>query len=171
MHNQIHFKFWTKKDRAKLAKVRSFGDLCQVALDVIRRNPLGKVHMVSGPITTGGTGTLKGNLAVFQATIEALAQNGYNVFSQIPFEEQLVLLHNEWRLQNSDKKGYCMPILYDFYEPIFTSGLVEAMHFIPDWRSSFGAKWEHEITRSLGIKHFYLPEDWSAALKLIEQAS
>lgn len=59
-----------------------------------------------------------------------------------------------------------MPILDEFYKPIFEKGYIQEVYFIPGWEYSFGARWELEECKRLGIKIEYLPENWISSLGL-----
>jgi hypothetical protein len=160
MNTDIHYKYWTDSDHQSLKQTTSFTELGLLAISIVRRFT-GKVNMVSGPISTGGVGTIQGNKDVFMAVIEILAQDQKNIFSQMPFEDKIVELYKKWRL-NNPQQSYCMPILEEFYEPLFSTGKVECLNFIYDWESSFGAKWEHTNCDRWLIKRNYLPKIYSS---------
>src|SRR3989344_9432065 len=82
-----------------------------------------------------------------------------NLFRQLPFQGVMIRLGTSWKGQ-----GYCMPLLTEFYQPVFESGYIKTVHFIPGWEKSFGAKWEHEQCGRLGIERIYLPEDFLSCL-------
>jgi len=158
--NTVHFKHWNSYNVVALSKARSFIDLANIALDIVHRIPE-KVEMVSGPISTGGVGTIPGNRMIFEEVIELLVlESGLNIFSQMPFEDKMVELYQEWHRKNPDEK-YCMPILHEFYDRLFYSGRVQTLYFIYDWQSSFGARWEHENCRTWRIEPHYLPKELS----------
>ena len=160
MNKQIHFKYWNETDVGALSSAKTFKDLSIIALNILERFPVG-VHMVSGPISTGGVGTLEGNRKVFERVVELLAtEQSLNIFSQMPFEDKMVELYRKWHIDNPTEK-YCMPILTDFYQPVFSSGKVSNLHFIYGWESSFGAKWEHNNCDEWSIKRNYLPQELS----------
>ena len=160
MNTNIHFKYWTEADRKALSQATSFTDLATLALDILQRFP-GNVYMVSGPISTGGVGTLEGNRKVFERVIELLAtEQSANIFSQMPFEDKIVELYRQWHLDNPTEK-YCMPILDEFYDRLFSAGKVGSLHFIHGWGGSFGAKWEHDNCDRWGIERHYLPRELS----------
>ena len=57
--------------------------------------------------------------------------------------------------------GYDERILFNFYQPIFKSGKINKLRFIPDWESSTGAKWEHDDqAKKWNIETIDLPNDW-----------
>ncbi len=158
--NIEHYRHWNPRDHDALKDAKSFVDLAAIALDILRRTP-GKAEMVSGPISTGGVGTIQGNRKVFEGVIEILIGESHrNIFSQMPFEDKMVELYLEWHRQNPAEE-YCTPILNDFYEKVFLSGKVSALHFIHGWESSFGARWEHGNCDRWGIEKRYLPQELS----------
>ena len=160
MNTTIHYRNWIDADKQKLAKSKSFKDLADIVIEIINRIPK-KIEMVSGPISTGGVGSKIENLKVFESVVEILIlESKLNIFSQIPFEEKMNELYREWYVNNPDEK-YCMPILEEFYERLFSSGKVKKLHFINDWQSSFGARWEHDNCDRWGIERNYLPRELS----------
>jgi len=160
MDTKIHFNYWNDSDKEKVAKSTKFSELAVVALSILNRIP-GDIHMVSGPISTGGVGTLEGNRRVFEKTVETLVSEEHlNIFSQMPFEDKMVELYRKWHAYNPKEK-YCMPILEDFYEPVFSSGKIKVLHFIHGWELSYGAKWEHDNCDGWGIERRYLPKELS----------
>lgn len=166
--NAINFRGWRDIDKQMLEHARCFRDLAQLARSVLGRIP-GDVGMVSGPISTGGVGTIDGNRRVFEAVIEILTTEGHlNIFSQMPFEDKMVELYRKWHKDHPCDK-YCMPILHDFYEPIFSSGRVKILHFIDGWKSSFGARWEHDNCPRWGIRRRHLPPELSARALVQDQ--
>lgn len=155
MDESVHYKEWTKEEKKRLAQATTFKELADIALGIMKRRG-GNLEMVSGPISTGGVGTVDGNMKVFEQTIESLDKTGgVNVFSQMPFEPKMHELHNVWSKKNPGQE-YCMPILEDFYEPVFSSGLVKTLNFIKGWESSKGARWEHEGCNRWNIRKVYL---------------
>ncbi len=153
--NKLHFNHWTAADKMILAETKTFRDLAELALSVITRMPTG-IEMVSGPISTGGVGSIEGNRKVFERVIEVLInEEKKNIFSQMPFEDKMVEFYKVWHTENPTEK-YCLPILEDFYEPIFSSGRIAALNFIHGWESSFGAKWEHDNCERWNMVKRYL---------------
>lgn len=153
----IHY--WTSYDHKALREAKDFVDLFHVAQKVIDQIPNPTVA-VSGPISTGGKGSIKENLYFLSASINLLHNKGFNVFDQTPFEEAMKRLREEW-----GGEGYCMPLLEDFYKPIFESGNIQTMYFLPDWESSFGAKWEYNQCKRLGIEILYFSKEWMVELE------
>ncbi len=160
MNAEVHYKYWTDPDMEKLAKATTFLELACIALAVIARMPR-DLHMVSGPISTGGVGTVEGNCKVFKGMIELLALHCHlNMFSQMPFEKRMAELSIKWHAENPTET-YCTPILDDFYTPVFRSGRICAVHFLDGWGSSFGAKWEHDNCELWNIQRIFLTKESS----------
>lgn len=162
----IHFFHWNAGDEQALDEAQSFEEMAAIALKVIHKIR-GHIHMVSGPISTGGVGTVPGNLFVFERIIEILSkEEGYGIFSQIPFQKKMDNLCQLWQKMNPEHIQ-CIPILENFYKPIFTSGKVSVVHFIHGWESSFGSRWEHDFCKkNTKIEIDYLPKELSVrALK------
>ncbi|MDE1974970.1 MAG: hypothetical protein KGI49_00465 [Patescibacteria group bacterium] len=156
----IHYKHWTEIDKQMLEQTRTFKDLGRLALSIMSRFEH-DIEMISGPYSTGGVGTREGNGIVFEGVIEIMIlEKKRNIFSQMPFEEKIAELYKNWRMENPHT-DYCMPILEDFYELVFSSGRVKVLNFIHDWQSSFGARWEHDGCSRWKIKRKYLTPDLS----------
>ena len=69
----------------------------------------------------------------------------------MPLEESMQKMRGE-----NDLSQLVESIQNDFYLPIFRSGVVSALYFMPGWESSNGAKWEHQVAEELCIKIIYL---------------
>ncbi len=145
---------WCADDLRRLGKARSYTELLAVALEVARRLPT-PVSEVCGPVTTGGKGSLTENLKWFGKAIEYLKEGGHNVFDQRPVEPHLQRL-----TYDAPADGYPVSILYDFYLPLFESGAIHRMHFMPEWETSVGARWEREQAERLGIEIIDFPFNW-----------
>lgn len=148
----------TEKEIESIHKSASFNELTKVALEVILRlpQPLGQI---SGPISTGGKGNSEENLKEFRDLMVYLKERNFDVFDQIPFERTIRKLKDIWHREMNDN-NYCMPILEEFYRPIITSGYIKHFFFLPDWRTSYGARWEHEECLKHGLKVIYLSPNW-----------
>lgn len=142
-------QYWTPFDFDEIKAAKTFGECVPVALGVLAKMPQ-PVSMVAGPLTSGGLGSASENIKAFEMTIAALEKKGETVFSQLPFEPKFLQLSANW------KEDYCTPILDDFYMPIFKSGLVKKMWFMPNWQTSTGAKWEYEVCDKLGIERIII---------------
>ncbi|MDD5165026.1 MAG: hypothetical protein PHG25_00585 [Candidatus Pacebacteria bacterium] len=164
MKNKIHHQYWTEQNHQDLKLAgSSLKDMLAVALDVVSRMPP-HIHLVSGPITTGGMGTIQENLIVFRQTIEHLhEQEDLNIFSQIPFEVGMIEYHKQWSL-NKSQFDYCWPILHEFYGPLFATKRFSVFHFIHGYEKSIGACWEHEQCDVHGISRRYLSYEFSFSL-------
>lgn len=148
--SEITKKYYEEKDWQGLDTANSYKDLYVIAERVISRMPK-PFAQVCGPIATGGLGSIEANLNAFNEEIKKLQRNGVDVFDQMPFEGSMQ------RIKKLDKNAdHLGDILADFYYPIFHSGLVSALYFMPNWRSSKGANKEHERAIELGLKIVYL---------------
>jgi hypothetical protein len=142
----------------------NFADLTEIALADIRPFK-GKAEMVCGPITTGGSGNCVINLLIFNHAIDVLQYAGRPIFSQMPFEAGLADLEHDWRLKNPGGK-YCSPILEDFYARLLLPTYFKRLWFLPDWKSSTGATWEHDHAKRNRIEIRHLSKNWMFDLKL-----
>ncbi len=70
----------------------------------------------------------------------------------MPFEDDME------RIYKSDPKLKGTRLLEEFYLPMFKSGLIKILCFLPGWQNSIGATWEHEQAKKLGIPIIYLAE-------------
>ncbi len=141
---------YTDTDISDMNNAQTFEDLVPIATRVIARiGPL--IEMVCGPITSGGTKSLQRNLEILKSHIELLEYKGIKVFNQWPFEESF------WRISRDENyfKGKSQ-LLDAFYLPIFKSGHITTLNFIPNWESSFGASWEHQQALRLNLEIVYL---------------
>ncbi len=146
--------------RAACAEANSFTELVPIALTELSKFVTG-AEMVCGPITTGGRGSIEANIEVFNATIAALQSEDKPIFNQVPYEEQILRLRMLWETVSPENVGkYCMPLLEDFYLPLFKSGHFRHGWFIPGWQSSYGATWERRQLSELGIVVTDLTEEW-----------
>lgn len=142
--------YWQKEDFEELETVASYSELFPIAERILKRMPP-PVSQVCGPISTGGLAFSRENMKCFEETIEKLSDMGLVVFNQIPFERPMSRI-----LTTKNPNDYDHSLLIDFYLPLFESGLVHVLHFLPDWQSSTGASWEHEQAKRLGLKIVYL---------------
>ena len=140
--------YWTKERIGAVAKLTSFTEMAQFGLELLKTLPR-PIIQVCGPLSTGGRGSFELNLLAFDETIDMLIAAGHTVFDQRPFEIPILAL-------KSTTVDYDHRILDEFYLPLFQSGMIDEMHFLPDWQSSKGATWEHGIAEQYGIKIVYL---------------
>jgi hypothetical protein len=143
-------QYYKKEDWSDLEKAETFSQLYTVAERVIARMPKSLIQ-VCGPISTGGKGSVKENLELLNETVKELQAQNVNVFDQMPYEEPIYRMRLLGKIE-----GYREDILTDFYLPIFESGCIQCLYFLPDWQSSHGAMWEHEQAKRLGIKIKYI---------------
>ncbi len=141
--------YWTKEDFAAVEKSTALSELLAVAMAVIARMPA-PVSLVSGPISTGGSGNRDQNIKIFSETIRSVKESGATVFNQIPFEQKF------GELAAASDLPYFQPILEEFFMPFFQSGKIAEIIFMKNWQTSTGARWEHEIAQKLGIKIRFL---------------
>ena len=149
--SNITKQYWTEKDWHDLEDVKTVKDLYIIASIIVNRVPTPRVQ-VCGPISTGGKGSIENNLEVFNDRIKELQKEGLNVFDQMPFEGPM----HKMVLDYTKKDEYLDDILTDFYLQRFESGNISELYFLPDWKSSYGAKWEHEQAERLKLKITYL---------------
>lgn len=146
--------------QARCTQTDSFAELVPIALAELEKF-VGGCNIVCGPISTGGRGSVEENLKVFFGTIDALRSEGREVFSQKPYEERIFFFRTRWQGEDPSRSGaYCMPILEEFYEPLFKRGIIKDAWFIPGWESSFGARWERKTLTALGVTIHDLTTDW-----------
>ncbi|MEK9173085.1 MAG: hypothetical protein AAB594_00745 [Patescibacteria group bacterium] len=145
--------YLTKKDRKAMAEAKTFVELGVIAVEVLQR--IGEktvpklIGQVCGPITTGGLGSIEANLNEFSKWIKILQGRSLAIFDQIPFEEHLFRI---WKKSGHNDSN----LLEEFYIPIFESGIVKTLYFIPGWSKSNGAMWEHRQAVRLKLTIDYL---------------
>ncbi len=149
--------YWTKHLTKTVNQAASFKELSHVAISILNIMPR-PIGWVCGPITNGGQGSIKANLKTFDRVICHLNQQHKNMFNQLPFGDDLNRINNTLNQYNIGEKT---DLLQGFYMPIFTSGLIDTVYFIPDWESSAGAHWEHQQLIKLDINIVYLEPDYS----------
>lgn len=143
-------EYWKEEDWKDLENVKNVSDIYTIADRIITRMDKPFIQ-VCGPVANGGLGSIKANLDFFNETIKDLQNKGLSVFDQMPFEGQMQNLKKKFSIEEISDH-----ILNDFYMPIFKSGNISAFYFIPNWQTSYGAKWEHEKAKELGVKIIYL---------------
>ena len=156
------FRYWTSEQRQRLDTVTSLAEAGELAVEVLTgmKRSEQAIVQVCGPMSTGGLGSLEGNMERFARAITVLEERDYLVFNQIPFQEAIV------RLTYHHAGGaYRIDILEVFYRRIFECGLVNRTFFLPDWESSTGARWEREFAGAIGIPIENFPHEWLADFK------
>lgn len=154
--------YWTDAYQKAACACTSFKEIGNVALDVLRSMPQ-PVCQLCGPISTGGLGSRERNTALFTRAIDELRTRGCNPFDQFPLQNAMNAISDTWHRSNPEAL-YCMPLLEDVYYPIFSSGLITKAFFLPDWETSFGARWEHATLSRLGIEIQDFPREWYARI-------
>jgi hypothetical protein len=120
MHHESDLSLLTGECR----KAASFTKLFLIAKAEVCKFP-GGAEIVCGPITTGGLGTFEENMRVFENTIKALLRQGRPIFNQLPYQVRMVSLIEEWKNADKFRAGkYCMPLIEDFYLPLFKTGCI-----------------------------------------------
>jgi hypothetical protein len=149
-------QYWGKKDLSLLRKAKNLRDLVKIAEHVLIKMPNPRAQLC-GPISTGGMGSVEVNIKNLQKSIKILELKGINIFDHLKFEPILDKLSVNW-----EQSGFYpdVPILEDFYGKIFEMGLLDVIYFLPNWSTSFGARWEYDYANKLGIKTFILPNNW-----------
>lgn len=145
----------------------SFSKLAAIALEEMRTMTNG-AEIVCGPLSTGGWGDRDVNMILFNHAIIALKIAGRPIWSQIPYELGCIELSEKWRKETGDT-GYCTPILEEFYKPLFAQRprIIKRAWFLDGdhgWRTSKGARWEHEQMEARGIEIQYFPHSWHRSI-------
>lgn len=142
-------RYWKPEHEHHVDTLQSLSEISDFALTILEQMD-GEIIMVTGPISTGGPGTREKNLEKFKQTISDLYTDGHSLFDQTVFDGKFS------RFVEHITDGYPMPILEEFYLPVFKSGKIKKFYFIKGWESSFGASWEHDRAQELGIEIIYL---------------
>ncbi len=143
-------QYWTEEDILALEQADSTTQMLEIGMKVLNRMPQ-PIVQVCGPISTGGRGSIIENLVAFNEQIVFLQSEGKTVFDQMPFEAPMQRIKT-----TLPPNEYAVTLLDDFYLPLFKTGLIKKMYFMPDWESSRGARWEHEQAKLMGIEIEYI---------------
>ena len=156
MDKKLLMQHYTKEHLQKIKECRSYEDMKNVALDMLDKMPK-PIVQVCGPISSGGKGTIQKNIEMLEYAMQKLMEQGVNVFNQAPFEEpmQRIKAGNNKNSEESNQE-----LLDKFYLPVFKSGLINTLYFLPGWQSSFGARWERIQAERLGMEIIDLPKDF-----------
>ena len=128
--------------------VEDYSELKDIALRILSRMP-GGVGMVCGPITNGGAlsgEAVKRNLEIIQRHIDSFERSEDVIFNQLIFEPAM------WRLLKRAHLNCNDLLLNSFYLPLFESGKITALFFVPGWEQSYGARWERVQAERLGLR-------------------
>jgi len=101
--------------------------------------------LFSGPISTGGLGSIDENLRYFNKGIAEASRKGYNMFCQMPFEELFKAIHYEHEVHTSF-------FIKHFYKPLFKSNRISLLLQAENWESSSGACEEAKLCDRFGIE-------------------
>ena len=149
-------KYYTPERMLAIKESQDYKDLVLVAWDILEDmnddfapRP---IAMLSGPISTGGKGSRTENLLVFSMAIQRASADGLIVFDQMPFEDDIDRI---FKLNPNQQE---LQLLEEFYLSIFETGFISLLCFLPGWKTSFGAKWEHDQAELLGIPRIYLSD-------------
>ena len=147
----------TDELREEIAKAKTIQELLWIAYLILDAMP-SPIGMVCGPISTGDTGDRKANIAAIRSAADRLQRKGKNIFDQTIFDDAFTRLLEQLQLR-IENKGWEAPywLLEQFYQPLFSSrGHLSTLYFLPLWKTSFGAKWEHEMGKITGKKIVHL---------------
>lgn len=142
----------------RINSAESYEELSNISKEILQSMSQ-PVSMVSGPISSGGRGSIEDNLSHLQKSAAKLRKDGHNVFDNLFFEGPMRRIRENH--SNLPKEESNLILLSEFYEPIFKSGHIKKIFFLPDWKSSQGASWEHEKAKELGIERVYLDENFN----------
>lgn len=148
--NPVTAQYWTSFEQNALEEARTIRDVYAVARTVLARMP-DNLAQVCGPITSGGVGSIEGNLLFLNEKVAQLQAEGVAIFDQMPYEETIHRVRNDPALMQTYEH-----VLSDFYEQLFLSGKITALYFVSGWESSRGACWEHEKAKEYGFDIVYL---------------
>ena len=88
-----------------------------------------------------------------------LRESGIAVFDQTPLENNFLRLWEKWKSDPANATSeYCWPIPYDVYRPIFLSGVIGQLYFLPGWDKSVGSAWERSQGLAFRVKILDYPE-------------
>lgn len=132
-------------DHASIACAQSFHELLTIGIDLAKRLTPPAIQL-SGPMTTGGLGTLESNVEFMRTATQSLIDQGHAVFDILIFHNTIMRL-----LAMRDDPGYPYDLMEIFFRGMFASGHIHAVYFLPGWESSVGSRWERECVTQLGL--------------------
>lgn len=144
--------YWKPEDFEKANRAKNLRELFDIAMAILNRMPQ-PVILVSGPITTGGRGSIPENLRVFAETIRSVRSSGKTVYNQLPFEDKIS------ELARKSSVPYFQAVLDEVYLPLLKSGKIAKIYFMPGWETSTGAKWEYSVAETLGIERVIMNQN------------
>lgn len=140
-------------DHASIACAQSFHELLTIGIDLAKRLPPPAIQL-SGPMTTGGLGTLESNVEFMRTATQSLIDQGHAVFDILVFHDTIMRL-----LEKRADQTYPFNLLEVFFRGMFASGHIHAVYFLPGWESSVGSRWERECVIELGLAIVDLKEE------------
>ena len=150
--------FCSVDNLARISTAKNYDDLLAVGMDILLRLhrdcPDGPIAMVCGPISSGNKNSRAVNLHIFSRAIDRLSSGGLFIFDQMPFEDDME------RIYKSNPALQGTRLLEEFYLPIFKTGYIRLLCFLPGWENSTGARWEHDQAKRLKISRIYLDESY-----------
>lgn len=156
MNKKLLTQYYTKEVLYAISECKDYEDMRNIAMDILKSMPK-PLAQVCGPISTGGKGSIQKNIAELEYAMNKLVGQGINIFDQAPFEAPMQRIKAESGKNHEESN---LELLENFYKPLFESGLISTLYFLPDWQSSFGATWERKQAERLGIEIIDLPEDF-----------
>lgn len=147
---------YTPEHISKIEDCKDFADAVKISLNALELMPQ-PIVQVCGPITSGGKGSVKENIAIIKNAIKKLENEGLSVFNQTQFEKKFAKLREESGLNDDESNKL---VLENFYEEIFNRKLIKRFYFVPGWETSTGSRWERERAKKLGIEIVDLPEEF-----------
>lgn len=147
-------QYFLPEELVGLEGILTLESLLQIALQVASRMPK-PLCIVSGPITTGGSGSVGKNIKFFNAAVEVIKDKGYRVFEQMIFHDAMTRI----TIGQPFDEGHAN-ILNKFYKGFFGSGYISTAIFLPGWETSKGAFWERNFLGQLGIQIIDFSAEW-----------
>lgn len=147
---------FSEQEIAHIYQTTSFTELATIVKKALTKTNTPLVELC-GPLTTGGAGSYEKNMQVYKQAATYLEQHEVHVFDLVSIEKQIVKLVNEYEDNTIAQKE----LLNNFFLELFSSGNIHQAYFLPGWRSSNGASWEHEQCKKLGIQTIEMPADWN----------
>lgn len=152
------YPHWKQKEIEKIRDTSTIEEILELSLGALRRIP-SPVGMVCGPVSTGGLGSIEKNIQSLDEAITNFELHKIHVFDQSVLESGIRRLRRAFsEKERLSEKQVNLRILTELYLPILESGLVQTLYFLPDWETSFGARWEHEHAKRLRLNIVYLTE-------------
>lgn len=150
----MYHEQFTEKDLSLISEAPDYATLAAIAVAQLERMVVksDRIGVVCGPISTGGAGSIEANIRRFAFAVDMFKQTRNGLFfSQIEYEEKIWALRNQ-EVAEIGFEAAGMKLLEGFYLPVFESGMIHEMYFLPDWQTSTGATWERKQGERLGIR-------------------